>query len=206
MNRRRRRPTVLGKNKTIGRWGGRHDDRSNAARDTFGRTTPGCSSPKAPVLEASRAGDLVAAAGRARRRRGVAVGGGGGDIGRRRRPALSRAAAAPGPRGQPVPGPAGKLTRPGGRGRQAPAELISGRSSAGNPAQPGYDSEETPMHSVILYYVVQAQAAELHRRAQREAPARAASRARRARTARRGRRARGLPVPVPAPAPAPPGS
>jgi len=50
------------------------------------------------------------------------------------------------------------------------------------------------MHSVILYYVVQAQAAELHRRAQREAPARAASRARRARTARRGRRARGLPA------------
>ena len=49
------------------------------------------------------------------------------------------------------------------------------------------------MRSVILYYVVQAQAAELHRRAQREAPARAASRARRARTARRGHRARGLP-------------
>ena len=31
------------------------------------------------------------------------------------------------------------------------------------------------MHSVILYYVVQAQAAERHRQAQREAPARAAS-------------------------------
>ena len=50
------------------------------------------------------------------------------------------------------------------------------------------------MHSVILYYVVQAQAAELHRRAQHEAPARAASPARRARTARRGHRARGLPA------------
>ena len=50
------------------------------------------------------------------------------------------------------------------------------------------------MHSVILYYVVQAQAAELHRQAQHDAPARAATRARRARTARRGRRARGLPA------------
>ena len=50
------------------------------------------------------------------------------------------------------------------------------------------------MHSVILYYVVQAQAAELHRRAQREASARAASRARRTRIPRRGRRARGLPA------------
>jgi hypothetical protein len=48
------------------------------------------------------------------------------------------------------------------------------------------------MHSVILYYVVQAQAAELHRRAQRDAPARAASRARRTRTPRRRHRARGL--------------
>ena len=50
------------------------------------------------------------------------------------------------------------------------------------------------MHSVVLYYVVQAQAAELHRRAQREAPARAANRARRTQTARRGHRARGLPA------------
>ena len=50
------------------------------------------------------------------------------------------------------------------------------------------------MHSAILYYVVQAQAAELHRQAQHDAPARAATRARRARTARRGRRARGLPA------------
>jgi len=33
------------------------------------------------------------------------------------------------------------------------------------------------MHSVILYYVVQAQAAELHRQARRDAPARAANRA-----------------------------
>jgi len=33
------------------------------------------------------------------------------------------------------------------------------------------------MHSVILYYVVQAQAAERHQQAQRDAPARAASRA-----------------------------
>ena len=45
------------------------------------------------------------------------------------------------------------------------------------------------MHSVILYYVVQAQAAELQRRAQRAAPARAASRARCTRTPRRGHRA-----------------
>ena len=52
------------------------------------------------------------------------------------------------------------------------------------------------MHSVILYYAVQAQAAELHRQAQREAPARAASRARRPRTPRRGHRARGLPAVV----------
>jgi len=36
------------------------------------------------------------------------------------------------------------------------------------------------MHSVILYYLMQARAAERHRRAQREAPARAAGRARRA--------------------------
>jgi len=50
------------------------------------------------------------------------------------------------------------------------------------------------MHSVILYYVVQAQAAELQRQAQREAPARAASRARHTRTPRRGHRARGLPA------------
>jgi hypothetical protein len=50
------------------------------------------------------------------------------------------------------------------------------------------------MHSVILYYVVQAQAAELHRQAQREAPARAASRARRTRAPRRRHRARGLPA------------
>ena len=48
------------------------------------------------------------------------------------------------------------------------------------------------MHSVILYCVVQAQAAELHRRAQREAPARAATQARRARTARSGHRVRGV--------------
>ena len=48
------------------------------------------------------------------------------------------------------------------------------------------------MRSVILYYVVQAQAAERHRKAQREAPARAARRARRTRPPRRGRRARGL--------------
>ena len=50
------------------------------------------------------------------------------------------------------------------------------------------------MHSVILYYVVQAQAAERHRQAQRDAPARAASRARHTRAPRRGRRARGLPA------------
>ena len=50
------------------------------------------------------------------------------------------------------------------------------------------------MHSVILYYVVQAQAAERHRQAQRDAPARAASRARHTRTPRRGRRAHGLPA------------
>jgi len=50
------------------------------------------------------------------------------------------------------------------------------------------------MHSVILYYVVQAQAAERHRQAQRDAPARAASRARHTRTPRRGRRARRLPA------------
>ena len=50
------------------------------------------------------------------------------------------------------------------------------------------------MQSVILYYVVRAQAAELHRQAQREAPARAASRARRTRPPRRGHRARGLPA------------
>ena len=50
------------------------------------------------------------------------------------------------------------------------------------------------MHSVILYYVVQAQAAERHRQAQRDALARAASRARHTRTARRERRTRGLPA------------
>jgi hypothetical protein len=50
------------------------------------------------------------------------------------------------------------------------------------------------MHSVILYYVVQAQAAERHRQAQREAPGRAARRARRTRAPRRGHRARGLPA------------
>ena len=50
------------------------------------------------------------------------------------------------------------------------------------------------MHSVILYYVVQAQAAELHRQAQREAPARAARRACRTRSPGSGRRARGLPA------------
>ena len=50
------------------------------------------------------------------------------------------------------------------------------------------------MHSVILYFVAQAQAAERHRRAQREAPARAAGRARRTRTPGRGPRARGLPA------------
>jgi len=48
------------------------------------------------------------------------------------------------------------------------------------------------MHSVILYYVVQAQAAELHRQAQREAPARAAGRARHMRTSQRGHRVRGV--------------
>jgi hypothetical protein len=46
------------------------------------------------------------------------------------------------------------------------------------------------MHSVILYYVVQAQAVELHRQAQRETLARA----RRTRTPGRGHRARGLPA------------
>ena len=50
------------------------------------------------------------------------------------------------------------------------------------------------MHSVILYYVVQAQAAERHRQAQRDAPARAASRARRTQPPRRRHRARGLPA------------
>ena len=50
------------------------------------------------------------------------------------------------------------------------------------------------MHAVILCYVVQAQAAERHRQAQRDALARAASRARHTRTPRRGRRARGLPA------------
>ena len=47
------------------------------------------------------------------------------------------------------------------------------------------------MHSVILYYVVQA--AELHRRAQRDAPARAAIRARRTRAPRRGTAPAGSP-------------
>jgi len=49
------------------------------------------------------------------------------------------------------------------------------------------------MHSVILYHVVQAWAAELHRQAQREAPARAAGRARHMRTSQRGHRVRGVP-------------
>jgi hypothetical protein len=50
------------------------------------------------------------------------------------------------------------------------------------------------MHSVILYYVVQAQAAERHRQAQRDAPARAASRARRTQPPRRGNRVPTLPA------------
>ena len=50
------------------------------------------------------------------------------------------------------------------------------------------------MHPLIVYSRVQARAAELHRRAQRDAPARAASRARRTRTPRRRHRARGLPA------------
>jgi len=49
------------------------------------------------------------------------------------------------------------------------------------------------MRAVILYYLVQAQAAERHRHAQRDAPTRAASRARHPRTPGR-RRACGLPA------------
>ena len=49
------------------------------------------------------------------------------------------------------------------------------------------------MRALILYHLVQAQAAERHRQAQRDAPARAASRARRTRPPRRRHRARGLP-------------
>ena len=49
------------------------------------------------------------------------------------------------------------------------------------------------MRALILYHLVQARAAELHRQAQREAPARPAGRACRTRTSRRGYRARGLP-------------
>jgi hypothetical protein len=48
------------------------------------------------------------------------------------------------------------------------------------------------MRAAIVYYLVQARAAELRRQAQREAPAWAASRARHPRTSRRGHRARGL--------------
>ena len=51
------------------------------------------------------------------------------------------------------------------------------------------------MRPVILYYcLVQARAADPHRQARREAPARAASRARHAGTPRRGYRARRLPA------------
>jgi len=50
--------------------------------------------------------------GKARRRRGVGAAGGGGGVGRRSGPALSRAAAAPGPGAQPGSGTAGQLTRP----------------------------------------------------------------------------------------------
>jgi len=49
------------------------------------------------------------------------------------------------------------------------------------------------MRALILYHLVQAQAAERHRQAQRDAPARAASRARHTRPPRRRHRARGLP-------------
>jgi len=53
------------------------------------------------------------------------------------------------------------------------------------------------MRPVILYYcLVQARAADPHRQARREAPARAASRARHAGTPRRGYRARRLPAVV----------
>jgi len=50
------------------------------------------------------------------------------------------------------------------------------------------------MRAVILYHMVQAQAAERHGQARRDAPAQAAGRARRTRTPRLGRRARGLPA------------
>jgi len=46
----------------------------------------------------------------------------------------------------------------------------------------------------FLYYLVQTRAADPHRQAQRDPPARAASRARHPRTRRRGHRARGLPA------------
>jgi hypothetical protein len=47
------------------------------------------------------------------------------------------------------------------------------------------------MRAALLYYLVQSRAAELHRQAQRDAPARAASQARRTRTPRPWRRAAG---------------
>ena len=50
------------------------------------------------------------------------------------------------------------------------------------------------MHPLIVYYLVQARAAELHRQSQRDAPAQAESQARHTRRLRRGRRARGLPA------------
>jgi len=50
------------------------------------------------------------------------------------------------------------------------------------------------MGAPILYYLVEAQAAERRRQAQRDAPARAARRAHHTPTPRRGYRARGLPV------------
>src|SRR5262249_7031527 len=78
-------------------------------------------------------------------------------------------------------------------GRRGRAER-AGRRQAGNPVEPGHATKETPMQSVTLYCVMQAGAAELQRRAQREAPARAAGGARRTRTPGRGHRARGLPA------------
>jgi len=50
------------------------------------------------------------------------------------------------------------------------------------------------MHSVIVYYLVQARTAELDQQAQRDAPAQAAGRARPTRIPRRRRRVRRLPA------------
>jgi hypothetical protein len=100
---------------------------------------------------------------------------------------------------RPFPSHAGQAMTaiPGRRGEQRarPGEAQrADRPQAGNPAEPDYDGEETPMRALILYYVVQAQAAEQHRQAQRDASARAASQARHPRTPRRVHRARTLPA------------